>query len=350
MNDFSLINVESFKKKFLLDSNQIITKCLMVDLPDNEKGILVLIYERDMVQDEHGKSISKFTIKSPITKLDGTLYSNDYFKFGSFLQYEHTIVEVARDIDALYIAFSYGEKKPHARPYGFDNYNKKLTVLKYKFPNFELEWKTDFYDKSVQSISVNDEEVALFDMASGEVIFLDKLTGIKNEKTIFKRTKSNHINKNLGISLESSNCAHHDIAFLGKKVVTMSYFNTITIYDENLEEMQMMSINQSNSLAEYFKNGGRMTNPQADMINNRLYFLSKKNLVVMTSNGIEKLSINSSSISGITFNPKDGSLLLEMDGKDNSVNIELISAHDIDRILGSSQSIDMQKKLLPSKH
>jgi hypothetical protein len=301
-------------------------------------------YNRWYDEKESSFRQNKITILSPIIKLDNSLYSEDYFKFGTFFQNGHPIIEATRDEDALYLAFSYSNPNIYEW-YGISNceWVKKLKVSKYKFPNFELQWEKVFDKKSVQSISVNNKELALFDMNECEVFVLDKFTGEEKERSI-NLASSGQAEKQ-GLSIEFSNKTHHDIAFIDKNLVTMSHFNVLRIFDENFKEVSTLSFGQNYSLIDCFKNGGKMKSPQSDIANNRVYFASDNKLMALTSDGIKIVTQYDLPIHDITFNSKDESLLIHMAGEDDMEKIEILSIDFINKSLSQSEKQESQKLL-----
>lgn len=346
-NDF--VDFTSFKLNFSLDINENIANFLVVDLPNNKKGLLLVKYIVSSDFDKFGKESSYITFSTPILNFDGTVYNKDFFKLGRYLKDTRPVVTIIRDNTSLYLSLSYCKMKvdEYLKKYVVDHNNIINILYKHRFPDFMLEWKNEFLNRSIQSMTTNDKELAIFDMRECEVLFLNKFDGKYNNKKINlsmngKLELQNMVVRNPDFNISS----HHDITFVGNNLVAASHSNDVIMLDENLEVIYSLDV-QKNSIVESIANGGKITSLQSNIEDNHIYFASDNKLMVITNDGIKKIKEFENKIWKLFFNNKDRSLLVYTANEKRNIEVELIPVYFINELINKNNSYLESKILLP---
>ncbi len=348
----NILDLSSLKLKISKEEGKFISNFIIVDLPDNKRGLLFIKYNSSYEVDEFGDNLLYLTITTPIFNFDNTVYSDDFFKIGKYLRDAKPIVEITRDENSLYLALSYNELKlsRYRELCKIDHDRRTCKISKYRFPDFSLEWEQYFPNGIIQSITVNDKELAFFDMHTCEALYLNKFDGKYMNKKINLSMNGKLELQNISIDNPNFNrSSHHDIVFIGNNLMAASYTNDVIIVDENLEVMHTFD-SKKTSFADSIINGGKIRSLQSNTEENHIYFVSGKKLMVIDNDSVKIVKEFNINIDKISFNTKDKSLLIYMCDDRGNVEVQIMSVHMINELINKDINSYLGSKILLPKH
>ncbi len=337
-----------------LNNEKYLGKSIIIDLPNNEKGILMTVFEYRKIQDprrfcEH-RELDAFDVKTPIIKLDGSIYDLDFLKLGTLHKFSNPNIIFTRDQDSLYVAVSY-EELSVTWDSRFDN---KCRILKYRLPNLDLIWEKSYGNmaentKDIYSLTVNESELAMYDCHSSNILFCDKFTGNMLNKYMEGPSHSSSTHSTLMVTM----LYRHELAFFKQQLLTMSE-RGITLHDKDLNEL--MAIFHDNApnffdgesmkkhIEDYFANGGIMEKIKADNLNNRIFFISRRSIMVLNASGIQKIPIFADNVYDIEIDPTTGDLLVKIIDNNENQQLIVLDAEQLDGVVKKGRS---KSKLTP---
>ena len=113
------------------------------------------------------------------------------------------------------------------------------------------------------------------------------------------------------------------------------YGNTPNIFDG--ESMK-------NHIEDLFANGSKMEKMKADNLNNRIFFISRRNIMVLNDSGIQKIPIFVDMVRDIEIDPTTGSLLVKIVDNNKNQQLIVLEAEQIDSVIKRGRS---KSKLTP---
>lgn len=223
---------------------------------------------------------------------------------------------ICRDRDYLYVG----------------TYNTNYAYIAcYRMGDFERVWKTKLYGSAIQSITVNDNELIVFDMKDGGIKYFNKING----ERIY----------NKGISTKDvGDIAHHELTSTNERLLTnipgirfgLSYLeNVIQIFDNDTGKE--LASGKSN-VDEVLKT---MT---YDEINKEVFMGFKEKIVVFGEEGYKGyFQTPYEKIHKLDIDKETGNLLVSMyDGYNGKV--EVYNRKAIERLLYTSRILKSQLK------
>lgn len=171
-------------------------------------------------------------------------------------------VVLCKDSNNLYVA-SYG--------------NEYSYVACYKMGGFEKVWKTNAYGSRIQSITVNDDYLIIFDMSDGKIKYLNKANGeFINNKNISTDYKNAQFNIR----------SHHNLATNNEKLLAgvpglklglLDFENELKLYD-NYSTEKLAHRKVTNLI-------GTLNSLAIDNNNNRVYIAFDNKVAVFSNEG-----------------------------------------------------------------
>jgi hypothetical protein len=326
----SRLKVKSIESGIIsLDANNLgIDKPMMVNIGDNKQGYLFVVSKSNGY-------VSSYS--TPIVNIDGSLHIENALKFHSYLDDEYdnyknyknsSISSIVKDNDALYVVYTVSII---CMNYG-TVYSS--TITKYKLPNFDIDWEKEFFDSNIISMAINDDEIALFNMCTGKITFLNKNDGSnKDVESIDCHDKTEHT------SLFRPGMTGHDLHYFKEYLLAASLDNKIKIYDgKNHQEVSTWSSYEEVTLIDIFENLKYTRNVQIDNLNDRMYILDKGCLIVYTPNNCTRIPIYEYQIDDINLDKSTGNLLL-MVSKDKLTYLINLSNEQIERYINKEKRV-----------
>lgn len=217
-------------------------------------------------------------------------------------------------------------------------YNTKYSYIAcYRMGDFKRVWKTPMYGSRIQSITVNDNEVIIFDMEAGKIEYFDKKNGKRNENK-----EISNLNR------------HHDLAATNEKLLTgspgfsfglLEFENELKVFDNASGK----SIAQK-SVSQFI---GTLNSLTVDQRNNRIFLAFDNKIAVFGEGGfLGYFLAPTGNIQKLNFDQETGYLMISM-----SINykgqVEVYSPEAVATLLQTHKELKTQLETkvigMPSK-